>query len=219
MTPRRKIEYLMEYYGQSILFASVGVILVILLAVHIIQKKEYVLNILPLNADGRDIQATGTDYFQDFLKENGIDSNHNMIGINYTIYVDTESGRITNQDGIQMMQTLFMAQAVDVVLADETSFEKIADEGYLANLHDYLPDEVIEQYDGCIISTQNEETGQLMDVGIQVKNEGWLADTGWYQNPYVCIGFADNMSHQDLAVQFLLKILKQQDLYITGEKK
>ncbi len=208
MTPKQKMEYIVEYYGIYILFISVGVLLVILFAIHVIQKKEYALNILPLNADGKNIQATGTDFFKDFLENQEIDPNRNMVGVNYTIYLDTESDEAINQEGLQMMQTLFMAQAVDVVLADETSFENIAADGYFARLQDYLPDEVIQQYKLCTISARNEETGQLMDVGIKVKNEGLLADTGWYSTPYVCIGLADNISHQRLAVQFLMEILK-----------
>ena len=205
---KEKLQYFLEYYGFLTAGVIFGIVVVLFFVVHFATKQDVVLGILAVNTDGEAIEATGADYFQDFLEENGVDTNKNTMSVNYTMYIDSSSPDAADSSTLDSIQTLFMAQSVDLFFADKNFFETMAGDDYMTDLQDYLPQELLNQYADEIIYAKNSETGEKIVAGILLENNTWLKKTGWYQGTAV-VGIANNVKNKKLAKQMMLAILEQ----------
>lgn len=205
---KEKLQYYLEYYGWQTAGIVFGIAVVLFLVIHFATKQDVVLGILAVNTDGEAIEATGTDYFQSFLEENGVDISKNTMSVNYTMYIDSSSPDTTDTSTLDSIQTLFMAQSIDLFFADPNFFDTMAGDDYMTDLQDYLPQELLDQYADDIVYAKNSETGEKIVTGIRLENNTWLKKTGWYQGTAV-VGIADNVKNKKLAKQMMLAILAQ----------
>ena len=202
-----KLWYFKEYYGLQVAGIILGIVVVAFLVMHFATKQDVALGILAMNADGEKIEASGTDYFQDFLKENGINTRKNVVSVNYTLYLNPDAPSAGDSSTLDSIQTLFMTQSIDVFFSDEKFFKTMAGQDYMTDLQEFLPKELLDQYADHFVYAKNTETGKQIVAGIRLENNEWLKKTGWYQNSAV-VGVADSVKHDKLAKQMMLEILK-----------
>lgn len=206
MNRKEKVAFIVEYYGINIVVATVLICVVIGLAVHFVCKKENVLSIYAVNTAQGDCPGDETEFYVDFLKRNGIDPDKVDISISANLSVSADAQDSASQTNIQMIQARLMANSVDVFFAPEDFFTSIGEFEYLADLKDYLPADVLEEYKDDLVYIKGLDSGKTYPVGIRLKNNKWVKKTGWYKDEVV-VGIADNAKDGDLATALVLEIL------------
>lgn len=208
---KNKFEYFREYYGKKVLVAAVLVFLVVYFTFNYIHTPDTVLGILAVNADGTADEEYETGYFEEFIKQNGVDSGRNTVSVNRSVHVDANSSDTLNLAAVDNVVTLFMTQAVDVFLSDEDFYRSMAAMGYCADLREYLTEEQLTAVDGADLLYETvQETGEERLVGIRLQpDQEWLARMGWYEGYEVFVGVSDGSKHEALAAALLLEILSE----------
>ena len=96
---------------------------------------------------------------------------------------------------------------VIVYVSDYDFFYSLGEFDYLADIRDYLPDEVLEKYKENLVYVKSAENGKEYPIGITLKQNAWVKETGWYQDSCV-VGLAEGLKDSDLAVKFIEKVLE-----------
>ncbi len=207
MSAAERFQYFMQYYAAAFFGVLLAAAIVVFLVVHFMGKKDTVFGILAVNSDGENPAAAGPEYFEPFLEKNGIDVKKNQVGVNYTLYMNAGSKEAVDQTNLEMVQILFMTQAVDLFFSDEEFFCYMAGTDYLADLRDCLPKEVLDEYEEELVYAQGMESGETIAAGIRIGQENeWIRDTGWYKSPVVA-GLSEAMKDEALAVKMFLEML------------
>ena len=105
-------------------------------------------------------------------------------------------------ESIQMIQSRFMTQSVDVFFADYDFFYSLGEFDYLADIREYLPEELLEKYKDDLVYVKSTETGKKYPIGIKLEKNAWVKETGWYPDTCV-VGLAEGLKNKDLAVKFI----------------
>ena len=184
-----------------------GIAILIFLIVHFATKTDFVMGVMVVNTDGESIEATGPDYFTDFLREHGVTSKRDVVNLNYTIWIDPNSDSDVDSTNLSTIQVLFMTRSVDVFFSDEEFLRLMGGTDYLADLRDYLPEELLAQYEDQQIMVQDTMTGETIVAGIRLENNAWVQKTGWYKET-AAAGLADGMKNPELAVALLEEVLQ-----------
>ena len=197
-----KIWYLVHYYGLQTMVALAIIGTISFLIIHYITQKDTALEIMAVNAiQSADNPAGDSGYYNDFLKENGLDPDKSEV------LVSSNLGASAND--IQMIQSRFMTQSVDVFFADYDFFYSLGEFDYLADIREYLPEELLEKYKDDLVYVKSTETGKKYPIGIKLEKNAWVKETGWYPDTCV-VGLADGLKNKDLAVKFIEeKILEE----------
>ena len=202
MDKKQKKEYIMEYYAPKAIFALIIVGIVAFLVVKHFTAGNAVLNILAVNTTQQESAADEKTYYEDFLAENGIDTDKEYVSISTGIGVSTDPDDAMSQDSLQLVQNKFMAGAVDVFFADSELVLSLGEFGYMQNLDLVLSDELKDKYKDSFVYATVIETGEKMPVGIKIGDNQWVKDTGWYGTD-VAVGFGENAKNMELAEKFL----------------
>ena len=190
LSPSEKWQYFMDYYLWVTIGVAAGIAIVIFLIVHFATKTSFVMGVMAVNTDGEHIEATGPDYFTDFLREHGVTSKRDVVNLNYTIWIDPNSDSDVDSTNLSTIQVLFMTRSVDVFFSDEEFLKLMGGTDYLADLRDYLPKELLDRYEDQQIMVLNTMTGETIVAGIRLENNEWVRKTGWYQEN-AAVGLAD----------------------------
>ena len=209
MTKQQKKEYIMEYYVPKILFVTAIVVVILLFVVKYFTAGSAVLNIMAVNTTQQESEANEKTYYGDFLAENDLDVKKEYVSISTGIGVSSNPNDAMSQDSLQLIQNKFMAGAVDVFFADSDLVLSLGEFGYMQNLDTVLSDELKEKYKDSFVYATVIETGEKMPVGINIANNPWVKDTGWYGGD-VAVGFGENAKNMELAIKFLEYIGEKQ---------
>lgn len=207
LSTAKKIEYYIQYYGLVTAIVLVIAAVVIGLTVHFATYKKIVSGVLAVNTDSDISGSVSPDDFSDLLREHGFDPKRNQILVNCSIFIgdDVDSSiRNTNEERVQ---TLLMSQSADVFFADEAYFAHIASSGYLADLRDYLPEEVLKRHEDALVYAVDVETGQRIAAGVRVSADTpWMQNVNWYRESAIA-GLSAGLRSEELAVDILLGAL------------
>lgn len=207
LSPAEKWQYFKDYYLWITIGVAAGIAIVIFLIVHFATRTSFVMGVMAVNTDGEQSQATNSDYFTDFLREHGVTSQRDVVNLNYTIWIDPHSDSDVDSTNLSTIQVLFMTRSVDVFFSDEEFLKLMGGTDYLVDLRDYLPEELLAQYEEQQITVLDTMTGETIVAGIRLENNDWLKRTGWYQET-AAVGLADGMKNSELAVALLEEVLQ-----------
>ena len=206
-----KVGFIVQYYGLKILAVSAAAALVVYLILHFALAKETALSIMAVNAQDIMTSSAAADeksFYDDFLKQNGIDPDKVEIGISSNVNVVVDDSDSSSIADIQSVQVQLMAGTDDIIFADEEFFTSIGEMGYLADLSAYLPTDILEQYADEIVYATNIDTNDKIAVGIRLKDNAWIAKSGWFANvKEPMIGICAATQNADLAQKFMLYVL------------
>lgn len=206
LSPGEKWQYFLDYYLWITVGVAAGVAIVIFLIVHFANRTSFVMGVMAVNTDGEQIEATGSDYFTDFLREHGVTSKRDAVNLNYTIWIDPNSDSDVDSTNLSTIQVLFMTRSVDVFFSDEEFLKLMGGTDYLADLRDYLPEDVLDRYRNQQITVLDTLTGETIVAGIRLEDNDWVQKTGWYKHT-AAVGLADGMKNPELAMALLEEIL------------
>lgn len=198
-----KVWYLVQYYGLQTVVALAVIGILAFLIVHYVTQKDTALEIMAVNArQSADNKMEDSDYYDSFLKENGIDPDKNEVLVSSNLGASANENDGASAESIQMIQSRFMTQSVDVFLADYDFFYSLGEFDYLADIREYLPEDLLEKYKEDFVYVKSTETGKKYPIGIKLKDNAWVEKTGWYSDSCV-IGLAEGLKNSDLAVKFI----------------
>ena len=180
------------------------------LIIHYVTQKDTALEIMAVNAmQSADNPAGDSGYYNDFLKENGLDPDKSEVLVSSNLGASANENDGASAESIQMIQSRFMTQSVDVFFADYDFFYSLGEFDYLADIREYLPEELLEKYKDDLVYVKSIETGKKYPIGIKLEINAWVKETGWYPDTCV-VGLADGLKNKDLAVKFIEeKILEE----------
>lgn len=198
-----KVWYLVQYYGLQTVVALAVIGILAFLIVHYVTQKDTALEIMAVNArQSADNKMEDSDYYDSFLKENGIDPDKNEVLVSSNLGASANENDGASAESIQMIQSRFMTQSVDVFLADYDFFYSLGEFDYLADIREYLPEELLEKYKDDLVYVKSTETGKKYPIGIKLEKNAWVKETGWYPDTCV-VGLAEGLKNKDLAVKFI----------------
>lgn len=205
-----KIWYLVHYYGLQTIVALAIIGIISFLIIHYVTQKDTALEIMAVNAmQSEDNPAVDSGYYNDFLKENGLDPDKSEVLVSSNLGASANENDGASAESIQMIQSRFMTQSVDVFFADYDFFYSLGEFDYLADIREYLPEELLEKYKDDLVYVKSIETGKKYPIGIKLEKNAWVKETGWYPDACV-VGLADGLKNKDLAVKFIEeKILEE----------
>ena len=180
------------------------------LIIHYVTQKDTALEIMAVNAiQSEDNPAGDSGYYNGFLKENGLDPDKSEVLVSSNLGASANENDGASAESIQMIQSRFMTQSVDVFFADYDFFYSLGEFDYLADIREYLPEELLEKYKDDLVYVKSTETGKKYPIGIKLEKNAWVKETGWYPDTCV-VGLADGLKNKDLAVKFIEeKILEE----------
>ncbi len=198
-----KVWYLVHYYGLQTMVALAIIGIISFLIIHYITQKDTALEIMAVNAmQSADNPAGDSGYYNDFLKENGLDPDKSEVLVSSNLGASANENDGASAESIQMIQSLFMTQSVDVFFADCDFFYSLGEFDYLADIREYLPEELLEKYKDDLVYVKSIETGKKYPIGIKLEKNAWVKETGWYPDTCV-VGLAEGLKNKDLAVKFI----------------
>lgn len=198
-----KMWYLVHYYGLQTVVALTIIGIISFLVIHYFTQKDMALEIMAVNAQqSANNLVEDSSYYESFLKENGVDPKKNEVIVSSNLGATTNENDSASVESIQMIQSRFMTQSVDVFLADYDFFYSLGEFDYLADIREYLPKELLETYEDDLVYVKSTETGKKYPIGIKLEKNAWVKETGWYPDTCV-VGLADGLKNKDLAVKFI----------------
>ena len=198
-----KVWYLVHYYGLQTMVALAIIGIISFLIIHYITQKDTALEIMAVNAmQSADNPAGDSGYYNDFLKENGLDPDKSEVLVSSNLGASANENDGASAESIQMIQSLSMTQSVDVFFADCDFFYSLGEFDYLADIREYLPEELLEKYKDDLVYVKSIETGKKYPIGIKLEKNAWVKETGWYPDTCV-VGLAEGLKNKDLAVKFI----------------
>ena len=198
-----KVWYLVQYYGLQTVVALAVIGILAFLIVHYVTQKDTALEIMAVNAiQSEDNPAGDSGYYNGFLKENGLDPDKSEVLVSSNLGASANENDGASAESIQMIQSLFMTQSVDVFFADCDFFYSLGEFDYLADIREYLPEELLEKYKDDLVYVKSIETGKKYPIGIKLEKNAWVKETGWYPDTCV-VGLAEGLKNKDLAVKFI----------------
>ena len=205
-----KVWYLVHYYGLQTIVALAIIGIISFLIIHYVTQKDTALEIMAVNAmQSADNPAGDSGYYNDFLKQNGRDPDKRQVLVSSNLGASANENDGASAESIQMIQSRFMTQSVDVFFADYDFFYSLGEFDYLADIREYLPEELLEKYKDDLVYVKSTETGKKYPIGIKLEKNAWVKETGWYPDTCV-VGLADGLKNKDLAVKFIEeKILEE----------
>lgn len=190
----KKIEYFWYYYK---LHTIIVVLLVCILGnifYSIATRKETILSIAYINASPDIEYATLAYNFENYL---GINNKKYQVTIDSTYYINDD---FTNIYG-QKFSTNAMAGMLDVVLADESTFDFYSKQGFFQDLTNILSKDDLENYQNNLYYTDipHDNSEQKIPVGIKLTSSDKLS----YPNSVAYFGILKDTNHVDTALSYL----------------
>ena len=173
-----KIWYLVHYYGLQTIVALAIIGIISFLIIHYVTQKDTALEIMAVNAmQSADNPAGDSGYYNDFLKENGLDPDKSEVLVSSNLGASANENDGASAESIQMIQSRFMTQSVDVFFSDYDFFYSLGEFDYLADIREYLPEELLEKYKDDLVYIKGLDSGKTYPVGLRLKNNKWIKKT------------------------------------------
>lgn len=209
MDAKDKFTYFLDYYALKAACILFIVVCAVYFTVNYFTKEDQAFYLLAMNVDGEEVNALDSEYFDPFLEEQGIDTDKNVVSIDIGQYNQNTMGDSLGVYSLEKIRVMFMAQTVDIFWSDEGFLNEMSSTGYAADLREFVPEKLLEQYKDDLIYDKDVETGEEIVVGIRIDagENQWLSDTGWYEKEAI-VSAAQGAPHPELIKEMLLDILE-----------
>ena len=197
----QRVGYVWDYY-KPLLAAILGIIMVISIGVTIYRNLQlnqllqvYFVNCNALEVDGEQIAAEFGEYI------GGI-GDHDVISIDTSIYVsenDNSQYGVANQ---MKLVTMAAAKAMDLMLVDEEEYLKLAEQGYFADLSDYLSEDQLEEWSDLLVEGPETEDGTIPISALDLTEAPLITEKNVYAGNKVYGAVMANAVHTDLCDDF-----------------
>lgn len=185
MPPKKKAEYIWEYYKIPIIAVIAAIIFIVTFTRdYRINKRPYFLDAIVINSD---IAYAADNYLlNDYIKYAGVDTKTYNIAVDTSIYIDEEKFDQMTMANSQKVMALFAAGELDVVLGPDSIMDSYGKMEAFMDLSEVLDEERIKELEdkGCEIYYttvyEDDENGTPRPVrtypaGVYLDDSGYLA--------------------------------------------
>ncbi|MCF0115950.1 MAG: hypothetical protein HUJ56_11395 [Erysipelotrichaceae bacterium] len=190
-TWKRKVNFVLEYYGVSLAIVLVVLGLLINTLVGVLGQKEVVLYAVLVNSDSV-VHEVDESVFYELLE---VDHQHQLIEVNDDLYLGISENDEEDISTMQVLTALFTVSDLDVFAADEKSYELYASQNAFADLTPIIDNKAVDLY-------YYEE----VPVGIILHEGSKLHQAGYYHDE-VIIGIAANAYNAQMAIKLVEGLL------------
>ena len=207
LSPKKKIEYYIQYYGIITLIVVGVLVAVTSFIVGRVTEKENVAGIMLINSYGEGSENE-EQYLGEILEQYGIDSDENTIEIGSGIYVGEKADEMVETASVQKLVGLVSSGCIDVVFSDEEYFPTAEEDGMCADLAEYLDEALLREHEDDLYYCKDPETGNEIVAGIKVsKDNELMKKLNWYtEDPIVAILYGTD--RPELAVEIVNAFLE-----------
>lgn len=200
MPPKKKVEYIWDYYRWHIIITIAVVAAVISLIHHYVTYVDPLLNVIMINSYA-DMNYDIHDGFQEFFDQQGCELDvEDAVSISSNLYFTEEDTEGTNYQYMQVLMAMIAAGDQDLFFGTGDIYLSYAEEGVLMDLSTLLSEETLEKYEDCLIySTDNGESDSY-PCAIELTDNEWVKNNGYYGGCY--FGVFVNNANQERAVDF-----------------
>ena len=196
-----------EYYKLPIIGVIAGIILIMYIIKQIMTPEKTNLMDLTVVNTNPDV-VSETTYFTDFLQGQGFDPEKDEIAVNSNLSLSIdEDGMPSDPTSLEVLYTLFAADAVDTFIADESIVQVMANNDMFAPLDEVVSEEFLEKYEDSLIYSTDSETKEKYPVAILLPEEGGIMDTGMFLSTPIAVGFTGSDTDRSLETEFLEYLL------------
>jgi hypothetical protein len=142
-TWKQRISYYWLYYKWYVIVAAAILVFIVSFVHNILTRKEDAFAAAFVNAWA---QEGAEDYLQNFAKESGIDLNEYQINMDSNLYITQGSLDQATMVTTQKVMVYIASNSLDVLAADETTFQSYAYSEALADLRTLLTPAQVERY-------------------------------------------------------------------------
>ena len=200
MPPKKKIEYIWDYYRWHIIITIAVVASVISLIHHYVTYVDPLLNVIMINSYA-DMNYDIHEGFQEFFDQQGCELDiEDAVSISSNLYFTEEDTEGTNYQYMQVLMAMIAAGDQDLFFGTGDMYLSYAEEGVLMDLSTLLSEETMAKYEDCLIySTDNGESDPY-PCAIELTDNEWVKNNGYYGGCY--FGIFVNNANQERAVDF-----------------
>ncbi len=207
LTPKKKVEYYIQYYGVATVIIIAAIIFIGYWIHHFVTHKDPAMSIMVINASMPETTEEMDAYLEQLLEEGDLDPSDYQIEVETGIYIGDEYEASSSNAGNMKVQTVLAAQAVDVLYFDESYSESMLKFGAFADITEFLPEGYLEAHPDDVLYYHDEETDKTFPVAIKVSSDSKAMKTaGWYENREAYIGICYNrLSSDDTIYKTIIK--------------
>ena len=199
---KKKLEHIWEYYRWQILVAVVVILCLGTWISQAVSQKDPIMQVEMVNAYGR---SSGSEAFQEFLTREGRDYYEDAVIIGKNVQMNGPDPT-QNYGAAQMLFCTVAAGEPDLIFWDTDEVIPILNNGYLLDLREVLPQEVLDEYADSLVYGTYEEGGPQFPCGIYTEKNPWIMENKFYVNCTVSV--AASCADRALAADFILYMLE-----------
>lgn len=177
MNPHERIIYFKDYYLKATIIGIIVLCLAGYLLITIFTPSpDTVLSIAIVN-DYLDADMVDT-WKEDLEEYYSINPKTQKISIDDSYYIDIESSGGNTVASEQKLATYVYTNTLDIIIADEKTFKRYADNGYLIDLTDQLPTELYSYFSNSFFMEKAQEDTEENPYGIYIDNCNFYKNLG-----------------------------------------
>lgn len=203
LTPKKKIEYYIQYYGLVTAIVIAAIIFVIYFAVSVATEKDDVAGIIVLN-NNSDVYETNDgseldEYLNNLLAKYQFDAKDYEITTEAGYYIGDGVDSTTAYATTTKLQTVLMAKAVDIVFFDDRYDDELVAMGAFCDITEMLPEGYDTSDTSKFLYYTDEETGETFPAAVRVSpSSKFLKMAGWYtEDSTIYMGICFNRLCED----------------------
>lgn len=203
-----RLLFIWDYYKIPILGAVSALVLLVMVFVSWMGKKDVAMYAVFVNSNAAVVQ-TRPELLNELLSSSGVDMDGKAIDITADLTLGADYSNDTDGQTIQILAALFGISGLDVFAAEQASFDRYAVQDAFVDLSLFAEPELYEK-SGVTPYWYTGSDGHEILGGIVLHPGTVLHEAGYYHGDVV-IGVASNAQHLDEAIAFVKQLLVQAD--------
>lgn len=205
---KAKASYIWDYYKIPIIGTIIGIIAVVSL-VRSIQANNYNTSLyvsyvncisMDLRDDTKILDNTLTTWL-------GIDGVDNRVSVDGYYQIDPDAYTEETYTSSQKLNVLIVAKSSDCYFGDDLFTKTWANAGYLLNLEEVLPEELLNKVKERLVYYPDGETGEEHAVGVDLAGLPFVTDLLVFGNEHPIFSIVTNAPHLDNCITVLEHIM------------
>lgn len=144
---KEKAEYFWEYYKIHTLIGLGALFFIISLVHAIATSKDYALSIVMVNSIASELELQTEEWINDLNSLIEFNPKKEEITIDSTISLGTDTASANSEyASLQKLAAMMSSKTIDIFVANNALFEQYAQNGYMYDLREILPADVLENY-------------------------------------------------------------------------
>jgi hypothetical protein len=201
---KKKIEYIWDYYKPIM----VGIILTITLVSVIIQmainiSKEDVLYIATINSVTQ--MEENFPFVEGFKEYAAIDERKQVVTVDTSLMLNYESEDMDEyyMSAVMKLAAIIAARQLDVMLMEESVYNRHLYDGTFYDLHELLPEELYKRVEPYLIWGITEEESTSRPYAIDVTDIAEVDVANTFGDKEILLGVITNTKNQEYVIQFI----------------